>query len=200
MSDSSVKSPFIKQGWLRVLLFGACFCTITFLITVPVVLALTPLKIEDLEKDLIHSLTNQLSGEFLWLMLLLELVSSLISVWIFRVFIDRKSLTSLGLRLSGYQSEAVTGLFMGPALLGIGSLILFLSGHVRWTDISFDPQSLGMSFGSLVLIAFSEELIFRGYILSNLLESFNKWVALCISAGLFAAFHLTNPGMNTLAF
>jgi hypothetical protein len=53
----------------------------------------------------------------------------------------------------------------------------------------------------MALIAFSEELVFRGYILDNLMESFsNKWVALIISSVLFAAFHFTGPGIHTLAF
>jgi len=90
---------------------------------------------------------------------------------------------------------------MGPAILGISSLGLLLSGHLAWTDISIDPQSLFISLGLLVLIAFSEELVFRGYVLGNLLESLpNKWVALAISAILFAIFHLSNPGMHSLAF
>src|SRR5258708_25291372 len=53
----------------------------------------------------------------------------------------------------------------------------------------------------MALIAFSEELVFRGYILGNLLDSVgNKWVALVLSSVLFAAFHFTNPGIHTLAF
>jgi membrane protease YdiL (CAAX protease family) len=78
---------------------------------------------------------------------------------------------------------------------------MMASGHLEWVDISFDPSSLFVSFGLMALIAFSEEMVFRGYILGNLLDSFaNKWVALLISGILFAAFHFTNPGTHTLAF
>jgi membrane protease YdiL (CAAX protease family) len=201
MSDQATKNPWIQQGWLRVVLFGICFCIITLLIAIPALLIIVGVKKEDLQKDLIHTLAAQLTGNFLWLMLILECLISLISVWIFRVFVDKKSFASLGWERKGYGSESATGLFMGPALLGISALLLLLSGHLQWTDINWDPQSLFVSFGLLVLIAFSEELVFRGYILNNLLASFpNKWIALAISAILFAAFHITNPGMNSLAF
>jgi membrane protease YdiL (CAAX protease family) len=130
---------------------------------------------------------------------------------------------SLGLGFDGYWAEAITGLLLGPALLGISSLLLLFSGHLEWTDINWDGNQLFISLGLMVLIAFSEELVFRGYILGNLLDSFsartpgpkaggasgktddpsaqnNKYIALAISAVLFAAFHATNPGIHTLAF
>jgi hypothetical protein len=53
----------------------------------------------------------------------------------------------------------------------------------------------------MALIAFSEEFVFRGYVLDNLMQSFpNKWVALVISSVLFAAFHFTSPEIYPLAF
>ena len=48
-------------------------------------------------------------------------------------------------------------------------------------DIILDPRALFLSFGTIVLVAIYEELIFRGYILINLLESFPRWIALFIS-------------------
>lgn len=201
MSDQAIKNPLIKQGWLRVVLFGLAFGIITLLVAIPALLIIAGVKKEDLRADPVHTLTSQLTGDNLWLMVLLECLISLISVWIFRLFVDKKSFSSLGWEITGYGAESATGLFMGPALLGISALLLLLSGHLQWTDINWDPQSLFISFGLLALIAFSEELVFRGYILNNLLNSFpNKWIALGISAVLFAAFHITNPGINSLAF
>jgi hypothetical protein len=194
----------VQQGWLRVLLFCIGVTIITVLIVLFIVMPValhTDWKELDLNNDLPGILPKLLAGNFLWLVVALEFLVSLLCVWVFRVFVDRRSFSSLGLSPDGFLSESVTGFFVGPALLGISALGLLLSGHLKWMDISFDPQSLVISLGSLVLIAFSEELVFRGYILGNLLESFaNKWVALAISAGLFALFHIANPGMNSLAF
>jgi len=53
----------------------------------------------------------------------------------------------------------------------------------------------------MTLIAFGEELVFRGYILGNLMEWIpNKWIALGISSVLFTAYHAITPGIHTLAF
>jgi membrane protease YdiL (CAAX protease family) len=52
----------------------------------------------------------------------------------------------------------------------------------------------------LILVSFSEELVFRGYILNNLLHSMPKMPALLVSALLFAGFHTLNPGMSLIGF
>jgi len=201
MTDHTTKDPLIKQGWLRVILFGVAFTLITLLIAIPAVLLITDVKRTDLQSAPITTLAGQLKGNYLWLMLVLECIISLVSVWIFRVWVDRKSFSSLGLSIDGFGPEALAGLLTGPALVGISAIILLLTGHIQWTDVNPDPSTLVISLGMLMMIAFGEELVFRGYILNNLLTSFpNKWIALAISAGLFALFHITNPGMNTLAF
>ncbi len=42
-------------------------------------------------------------------------------------------------------------------------------------------------------------MVFRGYILNNLMESMNKWAALGVSAGLFTMAHGSNPGISFIA-
>src|SRR5882672_8509197 len=129
MSDQAIKNPRIKQGWLRVIVFGVVFLIITLLVAIPAALLIVGIKKEDLQADPAHTLASQLTGSYLWLILLLETVISLISVWICRTFIDKKSFSSLGWDLSGYGAESTTGLFIGPALLGASALLLLASGH-----------------------------------------------------------------------
>jgi len=201
MPEPVTKKPLIRQPWLRLLLFGLGFFLVTLIVAIPAGLAILYANQQTVTKDLTRTLPDLLKGNFLWLVVVMECLVSVITVWVFRVFVDRKSLLSLGLDGKGFGAEAVTGLLMGPALLGISSLLLFLSGHLEWVDLSWDATSLTISLGLLVMIAFGEELVFRGYVLGNLLELFpNKWIALAVSAFLFALFHVTNPGMNSMAF
>ncbi|HXO74102.1 MAG TPA: CPBP family intramembrane glutamic endopeptidase, partial [Puia sp.] len=189
MSDQVKKNPVIKQGWLRVLLFGVCFFIVTLLIAIPAILAIAGTSPQQLENNLVPTISALFTGNYLWLLVVLELAISLVSVCILRFFIDRRSFISLGWDLQGFTSEGLTGLLIGPAILGLTSVLLLLSGHLEWTDIVWDPNSLFISLGLMVLIAFSEELVFRGYILSNLLKSFpNRYIALAVSAFLFACF------------
>jgi membrane protease YdiL (CAAX protease family) len=65
-------------------------------------------------------------------------------------------------------------------------------------DFIFDPKFQFLVLGTVGLTAFTEELIFRGYILGNLLESFPKWLALVISTLLFMGLHWTSAGLFPL--
>jgi membrane protease YdiL (CAAX protease family) len=205
MTDQTTKNPRIKQGWLRVILFGLGFIVVTVLVAIPAAIGLFAANLDKLKADPVKRLTELLQGAHLWMMVLLEFIVSMISVWVFRTFIDRRSLASLGLKPYGYGQESVIGFFTGPALLGLLALLLMVTGHLQWVDITPDANTLFISFGMVVLIAFSEELVFRGYVLSNLLESFagqtaGKWIALLLSALGFAIFHFGGPGINALAF
>ena len=50
----------------------------------------------------------------------------------------------------------------------------------------------------MLIVAFYEEVVFRGYILNNLLASVNKWLALLITAILFALAHSANPDFSII--
>jgi membrane protease YdiL (CAAX protease family) len=52
----------------------------------------------------------------------------------------------------------------------------------------------------MVMVAVAEEMVFRGYILHNLMQSVNRYAALLITSALFALAHATNPNFNWLAF
>jgi membrane protease YdiL (CAAX protease family) len=201
MSDQAAKNPAIRQGWLRALLFLVSFCVLTLLITVPVVIEVAGVTADQLKQDLLGTLEGLLTGNYLWLMILLEFAISVIGVFIFRLLIDRRGMWGTRWSMEGFTGEAMTGLFLGPAILGISALLMLASGHLIWPDIVWDPSTLFVSFGLMAMIAFSEELVFRGYVLDSLMESFpNKWMALSISAVLFAAFHFTSPGIYNLGF
>jgi uncharacterized protein len=179
--------PAIPNGWIRVIVFilSYIFCVVllgvllaTLVITGKINLQLTPTT-----------------------MLQLVAITSLVSlglVTVFRLFVDRRSLQSLG--LTPFHNDGILGLLLSIALLGCGSLLLYVNGNLQWADYSFDPYYFFIGLGLMVLVAFSEELVFRGYILGNLMEvSKNKWNALFMSAVLFALVHMSNAGINFVA-
>ena len=192
MTEVAVKKPLIKQGWLRVLLFCVFYFLLIIVSSLPLVYLVKHIK------GTVDNIEQLLNGEFLWLSIVGAAIFGLIGVFIFRVFVDRKSFMSLGLQFSGHRNDAIAGFMMAVSILGIGTMILYFSGHLKWTDITFNINDLSIELGLLLLVAFYEEIIFRGYILGNLLESVNKWVALLISAILFALFHADNPGINII--
>lgn len=175
-------SPVLGKGWQRCLIFLLLYAVLqqSLIYFIP-----------ELSPDTISSSKLLMLGVAL-------LLSALLAVFLARTFIDRKSFLSLGLYKAGWKKDGLIGLLLAVFLLCSGVLVLYANKNILWTDI---PVTGGMlsAFLVLLMVAFSEELVFRGYLLNNLMLSFNKWIALAISAGLFMAFHLNNPGMNVIS-
>src|SRR5688572_9114246 len=177
--------PIIKQGWLRVLLFLICLLVIILFV------GRLTLQIYSMTtaRDSSRTLTSE---QLLYTSLVLSSIASYLTVLFFRKVLDKQKVTTLGLQWENYKAHAATGFFLGILLLGAGTLLLIATGNLEWIDMMPDARSLFINLGLMVIIAFTEELVFRGYILNNLMQSMNKWIALFLSALLFAAFHSNN--------
>jgi membrane protease YdiL (CAAX protease family) len=121
----------------------------------------------------------------------------LLVTFLLRKFIDRKSFISLGFNWKGYSNEACLGFFSAIAILGIGTIILSFLGYLSFTEITIQKDIL-VEVLFLVAVALIEEIMFRGYLLNNLMQSMNKWIALLITAILFTLAHTDNPGVTIL--
>lgn len=119
--------------------------------------------------------------------------------WCLRNFVDKQNIKSLGFQWKGYSNEAFLGFFAALALLGTGTSILVATGFISFISATFDPFPLLLEIVFMAVVAFVEELLFRGYLLNNLMQSTNKWVALAISSILFALFHEANPEVTVFA-
>jgi membrane protease YdiL (CAAX protease family) len=131
--------------------------------------------------------------------LFITAVLSIALTVIFRRFIDRRPVKTLGFAWQPFQADAFTGFLLGVALLGAGTLLLFATKNLEWTDVHFKASDLFTGLALMVMIALTEEMVFRGYILNNLMESMNKWAALGVSALLFMLAHISNPGITSVA-
>jgi membrane protease YdiL (CAAX protease family) len=133
------------------------------------------------------------------LVLFLMAVLSVLLVFAFTRFIDKRPFKTLGFGWKEYRDDAWIGLLLAPAILGIGTLVLFFTGHLRWNDAIFDGAEFFMSIVLMMMIAAGEELVFRGYLLHNLMESMNKWAAFGITTLLFTVAHIANPSITPVA-
>ncbi len=116
-----------------------------------------------------------------------------------RIYLDRESWVSLGWEWKGFQKDCIVGLLVALAILGSGSCILLLMNAIEWAEVQWNGQAFWLSFGLMLLVAFYEELAFRGYILNNLMKSLHPFTALLLSAMIFALFHGTNPNASVLS-
>ncbi|NCU04144.1 MAG: CPBP family intramembrane metalloprotease [Chitinophagaceae bacterium] len=181
-------SPIIRHGWLRVLVFLIGYMLLIFfgstLIDFLVVLA----GLEATTETLFYSSIT------------LNFIIAFATVSLFRSLFDRKSLSSLGLTWKGFGRERAAGILTGILLLSLMAVVLWFMKLLDWFVADVDAGSFLIATFMLVLVSLSEELVFRGYVLNNLMQSMPREAALFTSAVLFAVFHSLNPNFNLLAF
>jgi len=193
------KQPLIKQPWIRVLLFVITYLAISMLMSIVAETTIAALKLNNDASAGATDGPDVAGGKILLIRVLLSIAASILTVFFFRTLADRQSFSSLGFDWNNHQAYGATGFFLGILILGVGSFILIANKNLFWTDITFNASQLFLGVGLMALVSFSEEIVFRGYILNNLLQSVNKWWALIISALIFALFHMYNPGITFFA-
>lgn len=182
--------PLVEQGWLRAIIFCAAIILATWLSGTLMGVALAVSGNTQVAQSLE---TLSLLG------ILLAIVIGIALSIVFRVFVDRKPVISLGFDRPGeHRNEPLTGLLLAMVLMGLGALILYLSGALRWVDIHFDSADFFIQLILMLLVATSEEMVFRGYLLNNLMDSLGRRAALAASAGLFTLAHVFNPEVTPI--
>lgn len=131
-----------------------------------------------------------------------SLVAALVTVIGFTKFADKLPLSSLGLSFEKNNTviNSLTGMAAALFVLACGSFILLIFGHLKILERDWLPLPLVIYLFIMLCVAVAEELVFRGYILRNLMGSFNPIISLLISSLLFAGLHVMNSHFNVMAF
>lgn len=151
-------------------------------------------------------------GGTLWFTLLG--ISSTLAVYISRKFIDKERFLSLGLKLDKIALLDIISGVINSALVmaAIYFTMLFLgliefNGFSWWTDhagpdvqwsSSVIPIILAV-FWEFIVVAWWEELVFRGIIYQNLTKGLGLIWAVGISSVLFGVMHAANPNATVLS-
>jgi membrane protease YdiL (CAAX protease family) len=182
------KKPLLPV-WGRIVLLLIAYFLLTGLFQVFGVLA------ADIPFDKGFSMSN-LKTEQLLIIQLFSFAALIIIVYIFRKSIDRKSIQSMGFAIKNRFSDIVAGFLFALFIIGGGTLILSLTGLIEIVDVQMNQRELLFGFLLLLLVAFGEEILVRGYILNNLLTNTNKYWALLFSAAIFALLHSLNFNLS----
>jgi membrane protease YdiL (CAAX protease family) len=126
------------------------------------------------------------------------------AVYIARRWIDKKSFVSLGL---SWSKRGAVDLLFGFLLSGLMAGTVFgamvLLGYIGNVEVSASGWSIvSILAGPLVitaLIGFWEELVFRGYILQNMIEGMGMTAAIIVSCLLYGLVHSMNPNAGLLS-
>src|SRR5690606_17820912 len=128
------------------------------------------------------------------------LTASLSIVFIFMRYVDKESISLLGLSYDNRIKDIGRGLIVGLVIMGIGFLVLLLLSQITVENIEFNAEKLVLSIILFVIVAVIEEVVCRGYILRNLLKIHHGATALVISSAIFALLHAFNPHMGWISY
>ncbi len=184
--------PLIPYGWLRAVLIVPALLICLLALLTPVILLIT------LTGDTtdVEALMTQPIGIAIQLAQMLMFV---LPVWLFRRYIDRRSFVSLGLAFDRQmRRDFVYGLLAGIGLISVVFVILWALEAVTIVEVTFPAGSLAVMTAIMIMVGFGEELLFRGYILNNCMDSFNKYAALLITSLAFSVSHLLNPNPSLM--
>lgn len=177
------------NGWIKSLLAF-------FLLFIPQILGAVVLLIAG------YDLSKMSSGKIdLNTMIILEysmIFFMVILLWLFMKFIDKQPFIQIGLQTKGRLKEFNYGIFLGFIIMGAAFLFLFSINEIVFVDFSFNLNKVLLSIVLFTGVSVFEEVVFRGYMLKNLLESFNPYLALFISSIFFSLIHGSNPNVTTL--
>ena len=177
------------SGWIKALLSF-------FLIFIPEILGTAVLLIFQYDLSKISSARIDLNT-----MIVLEysmIIFMAILLWLFMKFIDKQPFVQIGLQTKGRLKEFNYGILLGFIIMTTAFLFLLSINEIVFSNFSFSLDKVLLSVILFVGVSIFEEVVFRGYLLKNLLESFNPFVALFISSIFFSLIHGSNPNVTTL--
>lgn len=123
-------------------------------------------------------------------------------IFLFKI-IYKQPLNHIGLIREGLMKWMLYGLSLGTLLIGMVFVILLLCGQMEVLGINtnkFFSVGLLVEIISLSFTAFSEEYLLRGFIMTALKTTRNKWIIFYTSAFIFSLIHLFNPGVTILSY
>ena len=129
----------------------------------------------------------------------LDFLGTFLVLWLFMKFLDKERFIKLGFQIKGRFKEFAIGLGIGILIMSVGYLLLLSLDEITFQKINFDTKETIISILLFIIVAIVEETLLRGYVLRNLMLSFNKYIALIISSILFSLLHGFNPNIDLFA-
>ena len=179
--------PLIPYGWLRALLFLIVYVFLS--VGIASAIAIFSGGRVQLGKELDSPQEMAVQAVLLGVLLL--------QTWFFRRVVDRRSFMSLGFSIDKTIARHMFhGALWGIGLMTVPFLVFLTYGYLTVTDAVFHPGSLITLFFTLLFAAAIEEILCRGYLLRNLMNSMNRYVALAVVSLLFALMHGGNANLS----
>ncbi len=179
------------NGWIRILSF-----ILPYIIVVGI-FQFVGVVILDVDIEDINSIKSTFQH---FIINLFGLIGLLLVLWLFMKYVDNEKFINLGFHLKNKSKHFYLGVFLGFFIMGFAYLLLSQMDEIKYVKTIFKIKEILLSIGLFIVVSINEEVLIRGYVLRNLMYSFNKFTALIISSILFSLIHGFNPNMDWLSY
>lgn len=189
----------IENGWFRTIIIIPAFFffgTIFQLLGIGVSALFSKLGIIDFSLADLETLDNLPA---MTIIQYFDLTGIFLLLWIFMKYVDKEPFKNMGFEIKGKGNDIILGTTLGLFMMALGYAILQSLGEIQFSRINYDLSSIIWLFILFIGVSVLEETFVRGYVLKNLLKSFNPVISLVISSALFSLLHFFNPNVNYLA-
>lgn len=196
------KSKQLRSGWkIAITLVSALLVTMILQVGLTAIFMIIEIS---KGQTLIQSINSLNVASLTELGTYFQSISFILSVLLFWKIFDRKPLKEMGMpKLKYHWKDLCFGLFLGIFSISAVFAILLLLDMIK-VDQNFESATLvGSILKGLVLfiiVGFSEEMFSRGYNMTVLKQTGNKWVMVLVSSILFSLLHGANPNVSFIGF
>ncbi|AYV65715.1 MULTISPECIES: CPBP family intramembrane glutamic endopeptidase [Niallia] len=191
----------VRSGWIIVLALATTTIIQSLLmipgtvLTVVLQMVTDPNSLNENVEDVIES-----SPWFILFTQGIGLIGGIGMLFLLWKFVNKKKIKEMG--FGHFTSDFFIGLILGAVSIIFIFLLLLVTKNIELTNSISSPNFSAYTISYLlffILVGFSEELTFRGYIMSTLTDNENsKWVVYIVSSLIFGIAHLLNPHVAAL--
>jgi uncharacterized protein len=132
---------------------------------------------------------------------IVNFLATTISVFGARVWLDKRSIESLGLRLDQQTLlDILAGILISLVQMGFIYVVMLGLGWLTFEGFAWEIDPIGVVISNVfffllifLFVGWNEELLSRGYHLQTLASGLNMFWAVIISSAVFGLLHLANP-------
>jgi len=184
----SPDEPRLRAGW-RLAIHTLGYNLLLICATIPLV---APILVSGISPD--NMMLNQA----------IALFAGTASVFLARRFLDKRSLSSLGLKIDwGAIIDIFAGIVITFLIMGSIYLIQWSLGWLSFEGFAWQTEPISdvilsslLYLGIFLLVGWNEELLFRGYRLQNFIDGLNPFWGVILSSLWFGIVHLANPNTD----
>jgi membrane protease YdiL (CAAX protease family) len=187
----------LRSGWMLALVFAIMFMLQFFVGSVIGIIALLqaadPGNLAEVA-ELIYEMSASPVA-----MLVIEVVNIGLLLLLFRV-VYKRPLRQMGFYKEGGVKQTLFGILFGAASISIAATVLLITGMAEVSGVNADSLRADSMFwfwlGLFVVVAFYEEIMTRGVMMTALKTTRNFWVIVLLPSVIFGVMHALNPNVT----